>query len=293
MECFHNMLETFEKSGSKKFELWASCIFHMNDSREFYHGYDMIMNRHLPEIEKKMALPSRFWISKIWDVENRRKKEAEYNRLLINNLMKNNEIPFIVSFSRKEDDFMMWDRYGDKGRGVCLVFSEYDYKFIPAESPVDSEVNIENSMSVYDVSYDGNLNDSCLKVLERKYNNFYEEAKRITNAMELFRLKLNYLSTFVVVLAPHIKTKDFDFESETRFIEFVSESDNVSFRCAKDGTMIPFVKKKVPVVNFKGVYVGPASRVKLNVQALECRFGSNVVLADRFVRSSDLSPDLF
>lgn len=293
MECFLSMLKTFRESDSKWFELWASSIFYMNDSRELYHGYDMLMNSILPDIEEKMSLPPELRVSRIWSGTDGRRKEADYKKSFIDSLMKNNGTPFVVSFSRKKDDSTMWDRYGDKGRGVCLVFSEYDYEFVPAELPKNSDVEKVTAMQVDDVCYDGCLDECCRKVLVSTYRKLCGEAGNSADAKKLFGLKLKYLSSFVAVLAAFIKIKDFASEDETRFIEFVSDDECVLFRCAKDGTLIPFIKKQVPICDFRGVYVGPASRVELNKKALESMFHNNKALADKFVRTSNLSPDLF
>lgn len=293
MECFLNMLDTFEKNGSKEFEFWASSIFYMNDSSEFYHGYDVLMENYLPNIEDEMRLPENMRVSQIWKVAKTREKEVEFQKKFINNLMLNNETPFIVSFSKSKDAPMLWDRYGDKGRGVCLVFKEYDCKIIPALKPKDMDVEIDRHISVCDVSYDDSLDESCMKVLPKTYQKYSEEAKEKTDEIELFRLKLTYLSSFVNVFAPFIKTKDFAFEKEIRLIEHVPEGEHVSYRCAKDGTLIPFLKIKVPVKAFKAVYVGSASRVELNVKALQSRFRHNEALADKCVCPSVLSKDLF
>ena len=293
MECFHSMLETFEKEGSQEFELWASSIFYMNDPREFYHGYEMLMNHHLPKIEKEMTLKPELRVSRIWNVDGTREKETGFKRTFINSLMKNNQTPFIISYSRLQDNAALWNKYGDKGRGVCLVFKEYESEFISANLPKDADVKIKDMMRVYDVSYDGSLDESCIKVLKNTYEKFYKKAKHITNDMQLFELKLNYLVSFVIVFAPYIKTKSFSFEHEARLIKLIQDNDQISFRCAKDGTLIPFVKERVPVSNFIGVYVGPASCVELNTKALENRFHNNKALYDKRVIVSDLSPEFF
>lgn len=293
MECFLNMLDTFEKNGSKEFEFWASSIFYMNDSSEFYHGYDVLMENYLPMIENEMQLSENLRVSQIWKVTKTREKEVEFQKKFINNLMLNNETPFIVSFSKSKEDQMLWDRYGDKGRGVCLVFKEYDYKYIPALIPRDSHVEVDRHINVFDVSYDDSLDESCMKVLKETYQKYSKEAKEKPNEMELFKLKLTYLSSFANVLAPFIKTKDFAFENEIRLIEYVPEGKHVSYRCAKDGTLIPFLKIKVPVEAFKAVYVGSASRVELNANALQSRFRHNEALANKDVYLSGLSKDLF
>lgn len=293
MECFLNMLDTFEKNGSKEFEFWASSIFYMNDSSEFYHGYDVLMENYLPMIENEMQLPENLRVSQTWKVAKTREKEVEFQKKFINNLMLNNETPFIVSFSKSKEDQMLWDRYGDKGRGVCIVFKEYDYKYIPALIPKDSDVEVDRHISVFDVSYNDSLDDSCMKVLKETYQKYSKEAKEKPDEMELFKLKLTYLSSFANVLAPFIKTKDFAFENEIRLIEHASDGKHVSYRCAKDGTLIPFLKIKVPVEAFKAVYVGSASRVELNANALQSRFRHNEALADKCVYPSGLSKDLF
>lgn len=50
--------------------------------------------------------------------------DEKFNELIKNE--RSDHLPYIISLSKYEDFLPMWSLYGDKGRGVCLGFSDID-----------------------------------------------------------------------------------------------------------------------------------------------------------------------
>ena len=128
LKTFHSMVKNVmeSKDDEKSFEFWASSSFCMNDIAEFEHGYN-VLKKLLPTFEDKIE--DRLRLSNIDRQTVIVGKSPDYvSKLIKDNTVIMDKMPYVISFSFMPDYLPMWYMYADRGEGVCLGFEMKELK---------------------------------------------------------------------------------------------------------------------------------------------------------------------
>ena len=280
MDAFLCLLESIKNSLDKKsFIFRATNIFFLNDPSEFIHGQKILMEV-LKEIEYEKSVNYDLRISNL-SGRYAEGNEEEWQKILLDSIHKNNESPYVISFSRNIDSLPMWLNYGDHGKGICLAFAEYRSKFldetINLSTISEAKIEIYDSLGTHDVNYDEKSvedKDSILrKNMEFIYDYYLKKVKTIQPS-ELDELQMSTLRAFSEVIAPYIKAKEYEGEKEVRMAKTImrDKNNNISeleFRCNSKGHLIPYIKIEIPTKQLDYVRIGPLADKDLSIKVIE------------------------
>ncbi len=233
----------------------------MNDPHEFIRGYDILW-KELPSIEKAAGIKEgKYKISTIWKSISSGKKDVDRNKMLLDALFDNNKTPFVVCFSKQRDYLPMWDMYGDKAMGCCLVFVDNETEYKVKESNLLPDVSIRNKLNANEVLYEENETIKCSmverKVLVRLCKEFNEKVKRLNSDQDIFNLKLHYLSLMAIVICPRIKDKAYSFEEEKRLFQYENNPHKILTKRNSCGDNVPYVEFQIPTEYLQEIILGP------------------------------------
>lgn len=279
MDAFLCLLESVNKSSDKKsFVFRATNIFYLNDPSEYIYGQEILMEV-LKHIEYEKNINYDLCISNLFE-RHPEKDEEEWQKILIDIIHEQNESPYIISFSRNVDSLPMWLNYGDNGKGVCLAFAEYRSRFLDSVTNFStiSEVKVEiyDSLGTHDVNYDRRSvedKDSILrKNIELIYDYYLKKADN-TKPNKLLELQTGTLRAFSEVIAPYIKTKEYEGEREVRMAKTIMRDKNnnikeLNFRCNAKGHIIPYINIEIPTKQLDYVRIGPLADNELSTKVL-------------------------
>ena len=280
MDAFLGLLESVKKSSDKKrFIFRATNIFFLNDPSEFIHGQKILMEV-LKRLEYEKSINYDLCISNLFK-RHSEKREEDWQEILIDTIYEQNESPFVISFSRNEDSLPMWLNYGDYGKGICLAFAEYRSRFcdkiINLSKISEAKIDIFDSLGTYDVYYDEKdivAKDSLLrKNIETIYNYYLSQTKTL-QPNELFNIQLGTLRAFSEVIAPYIKTKEYESEREVRLAKSILRDKNnkvseLEFRCNAKGHLVPYINVEIPTRQLDFVRIGPLADKYLSTKVIE------------------------
>lgn len=210
----------------------------MNDPQEMLHGKDTLTIL-LPFLESFWQLPSENRL----DVRNLDMEKLLYDY---------SSTPFVLSFSKNEDDLSMWTMYGDKGCGVALQFD----------------------MGIKSHSLLGQKNSGLVKVNYNMGVNNYPDFVNILNSgiiewrnpqdeQEIKKCKERTLSRLFNYLCPYIKSEAYKYENEYRLCINNVPNDVVRFRL-RNKNIIPFDEVPIPIRYLKGIWLGPCCNMNIN-----------------------------
>lgn len=280
MDAFLKLIESIEKSSDKKsFVFRATNIFFLNDPQEFIYGQEVLMEV-LKEIEYDKHVEYDLCLSSLFS-NHKEKTEKEWLKELLNGIHKQNESPYVISFSRNIDSLPMWLNYGDCGKGVCLAFAEYRSKVIAdsfdPKSIINAKVEIYDQLGTYDVSYDleslENKDNNLRSALDSLYD-YYLKKIKVIKLNEVPELQIGMYRAFSEIIAPYIKTKDFEGEREVRLSKIVNKDkgkilSEIKFRCNARGHIVPYIDIEIPQKQLDYVRIGPLADKELSTKVLE------------------------
>ncbi|MBQ8051990.1 MAG: DUF2971 domain-containing protein [Bacteroidaceae bacterium] len=259
LEAFYGMLKSIDwdkKAEEQTLTFWGSSIYSMNDPQEFIYGYKLLLSSALPDIEKNLRIEDdRFKLSKIVNILGNGDIE-EANRILIDYIYREHNVPFIISFTRNRDYLPMWNMYSNNSTGVCLCFSNNEY-VVRNVNDIDIDIDIIHRLHAMDVSY-GVISETINNTLHKQYKRFYEEYRN-KKGEELKRKMLNYFTTLVLTLSPYHKHKAYKFEDEIRLVQFKENDSDIKYRISKKGNLIPYIEIPVKLKYLERVIVGPCA----------------------------------
>ena len=200
-------------------KLWATRYGFFNDKQEFVWA----QNKILPELEKI----------------------AQHNTETFD--PEHFVHPYIVSFTKSEDDLNMWRLYANDGKGVSLLFDQDEM-----------QVCAENLMGIMNVVY---ANEHSLRQKIEAAHNEYTE--KYANE----RLADDYRE-----VPAFIKHESYESEQEIRLVKFAcdgfafdgksgritdydEEATNVKFR-TRDDILIPYMEIMLPKTSLKEIIIG-------------------------------------
>jgi hypothetical protein len=137
--------------------------------------------------------------------------------------------PFVISFSKKEDDLNQWRSYGDDGRGIAIGFV--------TNKLTSGKYQLQNVEYVSDKDIKSELIDDDLK-----------DFKTTGNLLRLIRF---------VDKGIWFKDKAYSDEEEWRIVLQHPIDVDVDFRQAR-GLIIPFLRVKLPLDAISEIMIGPA-----------------------------------
>lgn len=243
-------------SNNHEFIFHASSIYSMNDSQEFIHGYNIVLD-WLKKYEEEQGIKENR-LSKIWDnyLENHTKEE--FNSLFIEKLYKEEHTPFVIAFSKKDDSLPLWSMYGVDGKGVSLGFHENFLHIKRGESVKDYKIELESKINVLDVMYQNapNLDELRTNALERQYKQYLEEANK-NNREHLLRVQMKHLGIATIIVSPYIKHPAYAFEEEKRLAINKRDEDKVLYKINSKGNMISYIEIPILKRNLQSITIGP------------------------------------
>ena len=235
---------------------WASSIYAMNDPQEFMHGYKILQDSLLPEIERELNIKDNKLklsnIAKIWGYKDLDK----WNKDIIDMIYTAHDVPFVVSFSRNKDYLPMWKEYTNEGKGVCLCFNNYEYTIKNLEN-VDVDIDITHRLHAMDVSYD-HADDSIRNALYSIYRRHYSDYCRDNQEIRKQKM-LSCFATMAVTVSPYFKHNAYKYENEVRLIEFKKDNNDVNYRFSKHGRLIPYIEVPVKLQYLNQIIIGPCA----------------------------------
>lgn len=247
MEGFHGLIQNSEGVGKQlQLNFWASSIFAMNDPDELMYGYDVIW-KWLPEIEQRLNTPTNFRLSNIWKLSSSNDR-SNYNEILKGSFYKQKEVPYLISFSHSIDSLPMFRWYSNDGQGVSIVFSFGELK--------------ENDIHLNDVFYNTDEKTNAYTsydMVNTIYKMYIDAITTNSDSNKTFSIMLEYLTLLSLVVAPYIKTRDYENEKEIRFSKLNMFNENVLFRLSKSGNIIPYIIQKIPINAVKKIVIGPCA----------------------------------
>lgn len=204
----------------KEICLWASRWSHLNDTQELSCGIEAIRAIGGPDY-------------------------------LTETLHKCNSLGHIISMSMAKDYLPMWNIYGDKGKGVMIVFDtqellkQYDGRIQPCIY----------SNSEYDIA-----------VLE-------EIANPKGSPWLSMEIEQRIYASFIQSMYFAILRKDYhyEYEKEVRIIglgnPYYDAKKEIKYRYGK-GKIIPYIEENLPKSALKGIWLGPLSENDVSQCAL-------------------------
>ncbi|EOL9140488.1 DUF2971 domain-containing protein [Enterobacter hormaechei] len=213
--------------------LWATNIYHLNDSREYHHGVKCVLNA-LDYLENDYIDPS---------------MKGTLESMMDHFMRNQGAYIFSTSFCLISDQLSQWRGYGNK-QGVCIEFDENELH------GVFKHLNYQIQRG--DVFY--TKEGSTLEA--RNEINAFLSLNYFSQQFDKDRFKRDvYLHNIMRGLIPFFKHDGFEEEKEYRFIYTpISEIPDVHFRISGD-RLIPYIKPtvleglKLPI---KKVIIGPS-----------------------------------
>lgn len=243
-------------SNKHEFIFHASSIYSMNDSQEFIHGYNVVLD-WLKKYEEEQGIKENR-LSEIWDNYLESHTKEEFNSLFIEKLYKEEHTPFVIAFSKKDDSLPLWSMYGVDGKGVSLGFRENFLRIERNKSIKDCKVELESKIGVLDVMYQNapNLDELLNDALESQYKKYLEEANK-NESEHLLRVQMEHLGIATIIASPYIKHPAYAFEEEKRLAIYKRDEDKVLYKINSKGNMISYIETPIPKKNLRSITIGP------------------------------------
>ncbi len=246
-----DMLE--RKDSEKYFNFWASSCFCMNDHVEMKHGYNVLIDI-LKEEEKNTDKYLR--LSNIChEISMSDMTDKQIPSFIRDNSFIMERLPYAISFSYMPEQIPLWSMYADNGKGVCLCFDL-------------NEIAKYSALSFVPIIYDYNSTEDDYKkllkdVILAEISDFKNRIKYVTDREKIWYEKISSLRVICTLISPYFKHPSFEFENEYRLIKYAGR-DNAEYRKSPNGTIIPFIRIKVPFKALKKVIIGPCANYQLN-----------------------------
>lgn len=243
------MLE--QKSSEKYFEFWASSCLCMNDIVEMKHGYNVLMEI-LKDLEKDTD--KRFCLSNVCkEIKMSDMTDEQIPSFIRDNSFIMDRLPYAISFSFMPEQIPLWAMYADNGKGVCLCFNL-------------SEITRSEELSFVPIIYNyDSASDEIKKFLKDailpELQNFQRRIEGFTDPEKIWFEKMSSLRVISTVISPYFKHFSFEFENEYRLVKYCGR-DTVEYRTNISGSVIPYVKVKIPFTALKKVIIGPCANYK-------------------------------
>lgn len=254
LKTFHSIVKNVmdSKDDEKSFEFWASSSFCMNDVAEFIHGYNVLKNL-LPSFED--GVEERLRLSELEKQTVIVGKSPNYvSKIIKDNAVIMDRMPYVVSFSFMPDYLPMWYMYADRGEGVCMGFEMEDL--------TDVGFNVWPVIYNYE-KLDKDYKNGVNGLIKDVYSDYLKRAENIKHDIHLlWKEKMSTIRVMCTLLSPFFKSVAFEFENEYRIIQYGCD-DKIERRQTERGSIISYIKIKIPLSALKNVIVGPCADNKV------------------------------
>lgn len=278
IEAFFEMIKKIKwnKTADEHYlTFWASSIYAMNDPQEFMHGYKILQDSLLPEIERKLGIKeNNLKLSNMAKICGYKDLD-KWNKNVIDMIYSAQDVPFIVSFSRNKDYLPMWKEYANDGKGVCLCFNNYEYTIKKLEN-INIDIDITHRLHANDISYE-RADDSIKNALYSIYCRYYEDYRNENKEIQKQKM-LSCFATMAVTVSPYFKHNAYKYENEVRLIEFKKDNNDVNYRISKHGRLIPYIEVPVKLQYLNQIIIGPCAdshSVRRELGSLLSRYRGN------------------
>lgn len=201
MEALFAILDGYRKRKCFGLPFRAHCIYNVNDKREMELGYETVkkilpqyeasqpVNKHLSEVYLKAE-----YEKKCIELFSEKPSDGQINR---------GNVPYTISFSCKRDFLPMWSMYGNNKKGACLKFNLCDL--------IDKTAHSQQCFVYYDGDGDNQIETYLLPLLYSFFISNRNDSMSIDD-------KIDELSQLCEWVSPFIKTRDWAYEQEFRFV---------------------------------------------------------------------------
>lgn len=257
------LFKILEGISDDEFTLHASSVFAMNDPSEFEYGLNHILNIVLPRLEVELQVENpNYQLSKLLD------KDYVYNREaikmeLLKRISKSNDLPFVISYSKKRDYLSQWKSYGDDGKGIALGLDVHTF-YIKKEDDKGKIIldTTPYSYHAINVAY-GSLTKNHLAYIYIKdvYNRYLRDLGKNVNNKDLIERQLDAFYSIIINAAPFIKHKAYKDERESRIVIYKQRHQQMLFKRSRFG-FVPYIEVKMPIHYLKEIIFGPCCKDK-------------------------------
>ena len=278
--CYHyTSVDTFIKIldgiEDDNFKFHASSIFSLNDPSEMEYGYREIA-KLMPQIEDVLSINDmRYKLSGIWNLDPQLSLDKWMN-YHIKKMKEHFQHSCVISYSRNRDNLQLWGMYGNNGMGLALGFDLRVY--FKEMSPQDG-LRILNSTHIdfdtphaLDVEYDTIPPMSLPYYLVRaEYSRYWKAVQGVMDKNEIIDKQIDALSQMVMVAAPFVKHRAYDFEKESRIIQVHKKVEDIKIKSNTRRGLVPYIEVKIPTSCLKEVIVGPCCDFDLIKKCIEIK----------------------
>lgn len=200
IESLFAILEGYRQRKCFGLPFRAHCIYNVNDKREMELGYETV-KKILPQYEANQ--PNNKHLSDVYQKAEYEKKCIEqFNEKPSDGQINMGTVPYTISFSCKRDFLPMWSMYGNDKKGACLKFN------------LCKLIDTNHSQKCF-VYYNGDEDNLIEAYFLPLLYDFFISNK--SNPMSI-EDKIEELSILCECVSPFIKSGDWAYEREFRFV---------------------------------------------------------------------------
>ena len=243
------------------FKFHASSVFSLNDPTEMKYGYEKIIEL-LPQIEEELSIKDeKYKLSYFWKSDTMHTPDR-WHQLHLDMMENTFQHPFILSYSRNRDTLPMWNMYGNKGAGVALGLDLRIYfckrQLIGGKNIYDMTHFDLDKPHTIDVEY-GRV--PCLstpyEIAKMFYDLYWKDVQNVTKNHKLAEIQLIAITQIMKVAAPFVKHQAYEFEKESRLIQFHNNINDIKTKFNSLGKLIPYIEVGIPKTCLKEIIIGP------------------------------------
>lgn len=236
----------------------ASNIFYTNDKLEMTLGYQYTMNlisQLEDELPDLLNLPKYRLSTFFEDAKNSSKYYSLTEEQIQNWFVGNDNALFFISFTQLVDDKDMWQKYGNNGNGICLVFDRNILKSIdrPSGMFVQGPLDV-----IYKNKSGHNKMHLLFDYLGRiEYESFINDVQQFEDIDKIFECKIKSIDQLCCLFSSFIKDKLWHNEEEVRIV--INRNYNPcekipDVKVSKNGK--PYIEIDIPLSSIKRIIIG-------------------------------------
>jgi hypothetical protein len=251
-----------ENSSNDEFTMRATHAKYLNDPKEYSLAIDLLRAK-LIEYDNTLT----FGRSK-----NMRATLTEKKMSFFQWKEMDDDIPFIISFSKHKDSLPMWNTYGNRSQGIAIGLKK------EALNNLGDHVGVKSCL--YDTKeYENYLDDNIPSIHRSTRVTIKNESITFTNSSDN-----NPLDDFYDKYLPLLKHKAFEYEDEERLVIPQKISDFEELQYNLSGNLLkPFKEIQLPLESIKEIILGPNTSAELLQMPLAKLFKKkNMSLTDSF-----------
>ena len=246
-EHFENMLKPNGDSSEERYlTIWASSAYNMDDQTEMNFGFPFIQYV-LREYENTPGLTHKQRVLKIINTLPEIIKGPSETHFL-----PKTKTPFVISFSQAYEDNYMWEKYGDKGKGICLYFDTIKIEEMADKS---EKTFLANIAYLAEKGYDFEVWKSLYEIVINEADKCHVLTSIFKYKSDIPRYKKVLMDNMCPIISALIKDSQYFPEREVRLACIRDESISKQ-RETENGKIINYIEIKIPLNYLAGVTIG-------------------------------------